>query len=195
MQQADLIVAVAAYLLGSVPSGLWITRAAGVADIRRFGSGNPGAANILRSGRRDLAVLTLLADSGKAAAAVGLAHALAANAPVAALGAMLGNVASVWLRFRGGKGVATGFGATAVLAWPVALAGALAWLATAALSRISSAASLIAAAVVPAAAALMRQGPEVVWTTLAMSGLIALRHQANISRLLKGQEPRLGRRP
>lgn len=189
------------YLLGSIPFGVLATRMAGLGDIRQVGSGNIGATNVLRTGRKDLAAITLIGDGGKGAAAVGVAALLAhAHTPAAqplacALAggaAFFGHVFPVWLRFKGGKGVATFLGVLLAAAWPVGVAACLTWLAVAKLARISSLAALTAAALAPFyALALQRPMPTVVLAA-ALAALIFVRHQANIRRLLQGQEPRIG---
>ena len=193
MHLVDCAVLCAAYLFGSVPCGLLVGHAAGLGDIRRLGSGNIGAANVLRSGYPALAAVTLALDLGKGAAAVGLAAALRTSMPVAAIAALVGAIAPVWLAFRGGKGVGAGFGALCLLYWPAALAGALAWVAGVALCRRSSVGSLAAAIAAPVTA-LSTQSSGGPWVTItAMSALVAARHADNVRRLLKGEEPRLGR--
>ncbi len=183
------------YLLGSIPFGLLLTRAAGLGDIRTIGSGNIGATNVLRTGSKPLAAATVLLDGGKGAVAVLLAMWLGGfQAGLwAGLGAVIGHMIPVWLGFRGGKGVATGFGVLLAAAWPVGvIAGAL-WIGTAALLRISSAAALVAFVAAPILA-FMIAGK---WTTLlvlAISVLIIARHYANIRRLIAGTEPRIGAR-
>jgi acyl phosphate:glycerol-3-phosphate acyltransferase len=182
------------YLLGSIPFGLLLTWAAGLGDIRGIGSGNIGATNVLRTGRRDLAAATLLLDLGKGAAAVLLAGWL--GGPQAALwagaGAVIGHLAPVWLRFRGGKGVATALGVLLAAAWPVGLLACATWLATAGLVRISSLASLAAVGLAPFFAwALADSGT--VKLSLVVAVLVYARHHANIRRLLAGTEPKIGR--
>jgi glycerol-3-phosphate acyltransferase PlsY len=183
------------YLLGSIPFGLLVTRLAGTADIRAIGSGNIGATNVLRTGRRGLAAVTLLGDMLKGTAAVLLADRLAGSDAglIAGLGAVFGHVFPVWLRFSGGKGVATYLGALAAVAWPIALAFAGIWAAVAAISRYSSFSALVASALTPVmlwvfierkAALLFAALTLVVWIT----------HRANIARLIKGTEPRIGTR-
>ena len=181
------------YLLGSIPFGLVFTRAAGLGDIRRVGSGNIGATNVLRAGGKALAAATLLADGGKGAAAVLLAGWAwgPATAAWAGLAAVLGHLFPVWLRFRGGKGVATGLG---VLLAAAPLAGAVAcavWLAMAKLGRRSSLAGLAAFVAAPVAAWAV-YGAGRGWLALAVAALVFARHHANIRRLLAGTEPRIG---
>ena len=187
------LAAVAGYLLGAVPFGLLLTRAAGLGDIRAIGSGNIGATNVLRTGRRGLAAVTLLLDGLKGAAAV-IAGALLAGPLGGALGglaAALGHMFPVWLRFRGGKGVATGFGALLAAAPLAALATALVWLGVAGATRISSAGALAGAAAAPLFAwAFSGRVPALL--ALALAALVWWRHSANIARLLAGTEPRIG---
>ncbi len=195
MTAALIAALVGGYLLGSIPFGLLLTRAAGLGDIRQLGSGNIGATNVLRTGRRALAAATLLLDGGKGAAAVLLAGAAAGPdaALLAGFGAVLGHMFPVWLRFRGGKGVATGLGVLIAAAWPVGLAACAVWLAVAATLRMSSAASLGAFAAAPLLGWGLA-GPAVALLALAIAALIYPRHGANIRRLLAGTEPRIGRR-
>jgi glycerol-3-phosphate acyltransferase PlsY len=195
------ILVMGGYLIGSIPFGVLVTRFSGVGDIRKVGSGNIGATNVLRTGRRDLAALTLLGDGGKGAAAVGLAHLLAhAYAPAyeplaAALGggaAFIGHLFPVWLRFRGGKGVATFLGVLLAAAWPVGALACLTWLVVAGLLRISSLSALVAVALSPLyALALDRPAPTVALAAV-MAALVFVRHKDNIGRLLTGREPRIG---
>ncbi len=190
---ALLAAAVAGYLLGSIPFGLLLTRAAGLGDIRRIGSGNIGATNVLRTGRRGLALATLLLDGGKGAAAVLLASRFGADAALAAaFGAIIGHLFPIWLSFRGGKGVATGLGVILAAFWPAGLAACAAWLAGAALSRRSSVGALAAFAAAPAAA-LAWGRPAVAALLLLIAALVYMRHSANIRRLIAGTEPRIGR--
>ncbi len=184
---------VAGYLLGSIPFGLLLTRAAGLGDIRRIGSGNIGATNVLRTGRRGLALATLLLDGGKGAAAVLVAASFGADAALAAaFGAIIGHLFPVWLSFRGGKGVATGLGVILAAFWPAGLAACAAWLAGAALSRRSSVGALAAFAAAPAAA-LAWGRPTIAALLLTIGALVYMRHSANIRRLIAGTEPRIGR--
>jgi glycerol-3-phosphate acyltransferase PlsY len=193
---------VGGYLLGSIPFGVIATRLGGLGDIRKVGSGNIGATNVLRTGRRDLAAITLIGDGGKGAAAVGLAHLLAlSQAPAAeplacALAggaAFFGHLFPVWLGFKGGKGVATFFGILFAIAWPVALAAGATWIIVALIFRFSSLAGLTAAALAPVWLLLLHQAtPARLVLAIGMAVLIFLRHDANIRRLLKGEEPRIG---
>ncbi|HEX4179455.1 MAG TPA: glycerol-3-phosphate 1-O-acyltransferase PlsY [Caulobacteraceae bacterium] len=197
-------VIVGGYLLGSIPFGLIATRLGGAGDIRKVGSGNIGATNVLRTGRRDLAAITLIGDGGKGALAVGLAYALArvmdapfAGTLLAALAggaAFCGHVFPVWLRFRGGKGVATFFGVLLAAAWPVGLMAGGAWIAMAGLFRWSSLSALTAAALAPLFALAIQAGWPIVVLAVAMAIVIFIRHRENIARLIKGDEPRIGAR-
>jgi len=190
------------YLLGSIPFGVLMMRAAGAGDPRAIGSGNIGATNVLRSGRKGLALATLLGDGGKGAAAVFVAWlatrdaSLEAQAWLTALAAgaaFLGHLFPVWLGFKGGKGVATFFGALLAAAWPVGLAASATWLAAAFLSRISSVGALAAALLAPLYALLLGR-PAAAALAAFMAVLIYARHLPNIRRLLKGEEPRIGAR-
>ncbi len=183
-----------AYLAGSIPFGLILTKLAGLGDIRNIGSGNIGATNVLRTGNKRLAAATLLLDAGKGAAG-GLIGGMFApeGALIGAVAATFGHMFPVWLGFKGGKGVATGLGALAVLAWPSALIAAAVWLLSALTLRISSASALITTALAPFHAWYFA-GP---WTALAVGGvcgLIWIRHHQNIARLLKGEEPKIGKK-
>jgi glycerol-3-phosphate acyltransferase PlsY len=181
------------YLLGSIPFGLLLTRAAGLGDIRAIGSGSIGATNVLRTGRKGLAGATLLLDGLKGAAAVLIALWLAGHdaALWAGLGAILGHLFPVWLGFHGGKGVATGYGVLIAVAWPVGLGAGAIWLVVAKLARISSLAGLVSFAAAPILAALLADS-GVVKLALAIAVLVFIRHHANIRRLLAGTEPRIG---
>lgn len=182
----------AAYLLGSIPFGVLLTRLAGAGDLRQVGSGNIGATNVLRTGRKGLAALTLLLDAGKGIAAVAIAdHWFGPSMAVfAALGVVVGHIAPVWLRFRGGRGVATAFGVLFVFAWPVGVAAAAVWLGTAALFRYSSLAAILAIGSSPAWAWALVGVAEAEVTGLIAIAVIA-RHAGNIRRLLKGEESRI----
>ena len=182
------------YLLGSIPFGLLLTRAAGLGDIRRIGSGNIGATNVLRTGRRGLAGATLLLDGGKGAAAALLGSWLGGPAAGLAAGgsAVVGHLFPVWLHFRGGKGVATGFGVLLGVAWWVGLLAGAVWLLVVALTRISAAGALAAFAAAPILAAFM-SWPGVAALAAGIAVLVFVRHAANIRRLLAGTEPRFAR--
>jgi glycerol-3-phosphate acyltransferase PlsY len=189
------------YLCGSIPFGLILTRVAGTQDIRSIGSGNIGATNVLRTGRKGLAAATLLGDALKGTAAVLIvywyygreyqyfAHELAIPA---ALGAFLGHLFPVWLKFRGGKGVATYIGILLALAWPIAIAFCLIWLAVAALTRFSSLAALVASAATPLALWFLGNRPEAALFAL-LTVMLWIMHRANISRLINGTEGKIGK--
>ncbi|WP_187971434.1 glycerol-3-phosphate 1-O-acyltransferase PlsY [Aquibium microcysteis] len=180
------------YLLGSIPFGLLLTRAAGLGDVRKIGSGNIGATNVLRTGNKKLAALTLLLDALKGTAAVLLAGYLGPDhALIAGLGAFLGHLYPVWLGFRGGKGVATYLGVLVAVAWQGALVFAAAWLAVAFLTRYSSLAALVAAVAVPVALHLLGFGRAAELFVL-LSLIVFVKHRANIRRLLSGTESRIG---
>ena len=182
------------YLLGSVPFGLLLALAAGKGDIRSIGSGNIGATNVLRTGSKGLAAATLLLDGAKGWLAVWLAWRwLPDAAPLAALGAVLGHCFPVWLKFKGGKGVATTLGVCLGLAWPVGLAYALVWLGMLAITRISSASGMSAAVAAPIAAAAVGRA-ELVPVLAAIAVLVVWLHRANMARLRAGTEPRVGSR-
>ncbi len=181
------------YLLGSVPFGLILTRAAGLGDIRKIGSGNIGATNVLRTGNKTLAAGTLLLDGSKGVVTVLLADGLAgqALAMLAGFACVLGHLFPVWVAFRGGKGVATGIGVILGVSWPVGLGVCMIWLAMAGLFRRSSLAALAGFAVAPLLALVFAGG----WTalfTLVLAILVMTRHYDNITRLLAGTEPRMG---
>ncbi|MGH6786867.1 MAG: glycerol-3-phosphate 1-O-acyltransferase PlsY [Novosphingobium sp.] len=181
------------YLLGSVPFGLLLTRAFGAGDLRSIGSGNIGATNVLRTGRKGLAAATLLLDGAKGFLAVWLAWRwLPDCAALAALGAVLGHCFPVWLWFKGGKGVATTLGVTLGLAWPIGAAYAGTWLAMLALTRISSLAGMAAALAAPLAAWLTGR-IELVPMLAAIALLVIWLHRANLARLRAGTEPRVGK--
>ena len=188
-----LLAFVFGYLLGSIPFGLIITRAAGAPDIRSIGSGNIGATNVLRTGRKDLAAATLLCDALKGTVAVlAAAHFAGGNAALAAgLGAFLGHVFPLWLKFKGGKGVATYIGVLIGLSWPAALIFGAVWLVVAFAGRYSSLAALIASALTPLALWLLHQ-PDAATLFLALTILIWIMHRANIGRLLNGSEGKIG---
>jgi len=181
------------YLLGSIPFGLLLTRAAGGPDVRTIGSGNIGATNVLRTGRKGLAAATLLCDMLKGTLAVlAAAHYAGAEAAlVAGLGAFLGHLFPVWLKFKGGKGVATYIGVLLGLAWPAALIFCAIWLAVAGISRYSSLAALIASALTPATLWFLGR-PSIAALFLLLSALLWIMHRANIGRLLAGSEGKIG---
>lgn len=183
------------YCLGSIPFGLVLTKLTGAGDLRAIGSGNIGATNVLRTGRKGLAAATLVLDALKATLAVVLAWAAFGppTALAAAAGAVLGHMYPVWLKFRGGKGVATYLGGLIGLAWPAAIVFAIVWLAVAALTRYSSAASLAATIASPVALAARGEGGAAL-AFAALSALIWFKHSANIARLLNGSESKIGRK-
>ena len=187
--------AVVGYLIGSIPFGIVITRAMGLGDIRKIGSGNIGATNVLRTGNKLAAALTLVLDAGKGAIAVIAARLLAGEdaAQVAGGMAFLGHLWPVWLGFKGGKGVATFLGTLLALHWPLGALACATWAATAALTRISSLSALVAAALAPVLTALIGR-PDLVLLSILLAVLIFVRHHANIRRLLAGTEPRIGRK-
>lgn len=181
------------YVLGSIPFGLLLTRAAGLGDVRKIGSGNIGATNVLRTGSKKLAAATLLLDGLKGTAAVLLARHFWGEAPAVAagVGAFLGHVYPVWLRFKGGKGVATYIGVLVGLVWPAALVFCGVWLLVALTTRYSSLSALLASIAAPAF--LWWNGQVVVAAVAALLTLLLLwKHRANISRLKAGTEPRIG---
>ncbi len=190
----NILAAILGYLLGSIPFGLILTRAAGLGDIRSIGSGNIGATNVLRTGNKGLALATLLLDAGKGAIAVFAVRWFGLDetaAMIAGAAAFLGHVFPVWLKFQGGKGVATFIGTVAALCWPVALATVGTWLLMAALFRMSSLSALVAAALTPLFAWLVI-GWDLAFVCGLMALLIFIRHHENIKRILKGQEPKIG---
>lgn len=192
-----------AYLLGSIPFGLLLTKAAGLGDVRQIGSGNIGATNVLRTGNKGLAAATLLLDGLKGFLAVALVRQLFADnspallfaeagpVPAAALGAVLGHCFPVWLRFKGGKGVATNAGVSFGLGWPIGLAYALVWLGLLAATRISSLAGMSAVVAAAIAAAVFGYS-QFVPVLVVIAAIILWLHRANIGRLLRGEEPRVG---
>jgi glycerol-3-phosphate acyltransferase PlsY len=184
--------ALLAYLVGSIPFGLILTRLAGLGDIRRIGSGNIGATNVLRTGRKGLAAATVLLDGGKGAVAVLLARAWGAEMEaLAAIFATLGHVFPLWLRFKGGKGVATSAGALLVYQWPVGLACGATWIATALLTRYSSLAAIVAVLLAPLYAWLVTHEALPTATVTIVALLVLERHRGNALRLLRGEESRI----
>lgn len=188
------------YLLGSIPFGLLLTRLAGTRDIRSIGSGNIGATNVLRTGRKDLALATLILDGGKGTLAAVLGQYF--GGPdlmiVAAFAAFVGHLFPVWLKFNGGKGVATFLGVTLGLYWPLGLLCCGTWLLVAAVSRLSSLSALLAAALSPLFAWFLVSPPAqalgVALLCAVMAVLVFIRHHQNIARLLKGEEPKIGKK-
>ncbi len=189
-----LAAAVLGYMLGAIPFGLVLTKLSGLGDIRSIGSGNIGATNVLRTGRKDLAAATLLLDGGKGTAAALLGAYYGPDVMlVAAFAAFIGHLFPVWLRFKGGKGVATFLGVLLGVAWPIGVFACLTWLAVAFTLRYSSLSALVAAALSPLAAWFVI-GPEVAGLTALMAVLVYIRHHENIARLLKGTEPKIGKK-
>ncbi len=189
------------YLLGSIPFGVIATRLGGAGDLRSIGSGSIGATNVLRTGRKDLALITVLGDGGKGAVAVLLAwlasremslERQSAMIALAAGAAFLGHLFPVWLGFKGGKGVATFFGTLLAAAWPVGVAAGVTWIVVALLFRISSLAGLAAAVVAPLFVLLLDRPRPIALLSLFMAILVLVRHEPNIRRLLRGEEPRIG---
>jgi acyl phosphate:glycerol-3-phosphate acyltransferase len=186
-----LVAALVGYLLGSIPFGLVVTRIAGAGDIRQIGSGSIGATNVLRTGNKTLAALTLVFDVAKGIAAVGFGWLWGTEAAVAAAVAVsVGHMFPVWLGFRGGKGVATALGVLLALAWPVALGSGLLWLATAVMFHYSSLAALVAAVATAALVGFVVDTPRAVAIGV-IAVLIVVRHRDNIHRLLDGTESRI----
>ncbi|MCF3973188.1 glycerol-3-phosphate 1-O-acyltransferase PlsY [Paracoccus salsus] len=181
------------YLLGSIPFGLAIARALGLGDLRKIGSGNIGATNVLRTGNRPAALATLLLDSGKGAIAVLMARHFGGETAAFLAGgaAFLGHCFPVWLGFKGGKGVATFLGTLIALHWPLGLIACAIWALSAAIARISSLSALLAAALSPVFAWAMGRN-DLILVAMFMAVLIFIRHKANIARLLDGTEPRIG---
>jgi glycerol-3-phosphate acyltransferase PlsY len=184
------------YALGSIPFGLLLTRAAGLGDVREIGSGNIGATNVLRTGRKGLAAGTLVLDAAKGAAAVLIAGAIWKELPqaaqIAAIGAFLGHLFPVWLGFKGGKGLATGLGIIAALHWQSVLVLSAVWLIMLAVTRYSSVSGMTAAVAAPVAAALFgRIDLAILFFGLAL--LVLWKHRSNIGRLMRGEEPKVGR--
>ena len=187
--------AIAGYLLGAIPFGIVTARALGLGDLRQIGSGNIGATNVLRTGSKLGAALTLIGDAGKAGAAVLLARALAAEdaAQIAGFAAFYGHCYPIWLKFKGGKGVATFFGLLFALAWPIGLAAGATWLAIAAMFRYSSLAALLAAALTPLWIVFL-DFSNLFLLSLCLACVIYWRHRENIIRLIRGQEGKIGQK-
>ena len=190
-----LAAALAGYLLGSIPFGLILTRLAGLGDVRRIGSGNIGATNVLRTGRKSPAAATLLLDGGKGAAAFLLAGLWGPDmALIAGMAAVLGHLFPLWLGFRGGKGVATTIGTLFAAAWPLGLAVCAIWLLVAATTRYSSLAALLSLAASPLLAWWITDDLQLLQFAAILALLVWLRHLDNIRRLLRGQEAKIGQR-
>ena len=186
---------VAGYLLGSIPFGLLLTRAAGLGDIRNIGSGNIGATNVLRTGNKGLAAATLVLDALKGSLAVLLAASFGASLGLwAAVGAVLGHLFPVWLGFKGGKGVATYLGVLAPVSWPAGILFVIAWIATAVTTRFSSASALLASAATVLFLCFTAGASAVTWVFLALTALLWARHHQNIRRLIAGSETRIGQK-
>jgi glycerol-3-phosphate acyltransferase PlsY len=193
-----LLCAVGGYLAGSIPFAVLVSRAMRLPDPRTYGSGNIGATNVLRSGNRAAALLTLLGDAMKgwavviAARLAGLPEEFVA---VAGFAAFLGHVFPVWLRFKGGKGVATAAGVLIAFDWRIGLATLVAWLLVVFATRYSSLAALVAAVAAPAITWYFAGNGPVLYAVTAMSALLVLRHRANIRKLVRGEESRVGQKP
>jgi glycerol-3-phosphate acyltransferase PlsY len=182
------------YLLGSIPFGVLLTRIGGAGDLRAIGSGSTGATNVLRTGRKGLAAATLVLDLAKGAAGVLLVEALfPGTAMLGGLAAVIGHCYPVWLKFNGGKGVATLMGVVLALSWPAALVYAVVWLGLLAALRFSSLAGITAAVSAPVSAAFFDRG-ELVLMLLALALIVVWKHRTNIDRLLTGTEPRVGQK-
>lgn len=183
------------YLLGSIPFGMVVTRLFGLGNLREIGSGNIGTTNVLRTGSKPAAVATLLLDGGKGAVAVLIARCIAGNdaAQIAGLMAFIGHCYPIWLRFKGGKGVATFLGLMLALAWPVGIACCLTWLVTAIVSRISSMSALFAASSSTIWIVVLGYG-DIFLLGIVMTLLIFWRHRENITRIKAGTEPKIGKK-
>ena len=195
MNTIDLLSAlVFGYVLGSIPFGVILTRVAGAGNLHEIGSGGTGATNVLRTGRKGLAAATLLLDLAKGLVVVLIARAIwPGSEHWASLAAIVGHCLPIWLRFRGGKGVATLMGVALGLAWPIGLAFAVVWLGMLAITRISSAGGISAAIAAPIAAFAMGW-PHYALALAIMAALVLWRHRANIQRLMAGTEPRIGKK-
>lgn len=189
------VTAALAYLLGSIPFGVVITRMMGLGDLRQIGSGNIGATNVLRTGNKPAAAATLILDAAKGGIAVLIARAMVGEdaAQLAALASFLGHLFPVWLGFKGGKGVATFLGILLALVWPIGLMACATWAVTAAVTRISSVSALAASALTPGFLA-FADHTDAVLLTLVLAALVWIRHTANIRRLRDGTEPKIGKK-
>lgn len=183
------------YLLGSIPFGMVLASLMGLGNLRSIGSGNIGATNVLRTGNKKAAFLTLVLDGGKGAVAVLIARKFGGDgaAAVAALFAMLGHCYPIWLKFKGGKGVATVLGVYLAIAFPIGCLACASWLLTALILRISSLSALVAVALAILGTFLFG-APDLLWLTSALALLVYWRHRANIARLLNGTEPKIGQK-
>jgi glycerol-3-phosphate acyltransferase PlsY len=190
--QGPVLALLLGYVLGSIPFGLLLTHFAGAGDLRQIGSGNIGATNVLRTGRKGLAAATLLLDLAKGAAAVLIAEAVSPGAGMlGGMAAFIGHCYPVWLKFNGGKGVATLMGVVLALSWPAGLVYAAVWLGALGLMRISSLAGMAAAMSAPVAAAFFGRS-DLVLLFLALALIVLWKHRENIDRLMAGTEPRIG---
>jgi glycerol-3-phosphate acyltransferase PlsY len=195
LTQSYIIIAIGGYLMGSIPFGLVLTRVAGMGDIRDIGSGNIGATNVLRSGNKVLAFLTLICDASKGAlAGLGAAYFMSIEAGlVAGFTAVLGHNFPIWIKFRGGKGVATSLGVLIVSSWMVGIAACATWILMASLFRYSSLAALLALAAAPSYAWWFGR-PDVSVMAFGLTLLAILRHHENIGRLIRGSETKIGKK-
>lgn len=193
MGTENILALVLGYILGSIPFGLLIAHFAGHGDIRDIGSGNIGATNVLRTGSKKLAIFTLLLDMGKAAAAALLAAHFFGFVPslIAGGAALFGHCYPVWLKFKGGKGVATYFGVLIAVSWKIALVAFIIWIVSALLTRMVSLSGIIASVAVPIAAYFMGY-PKIAMLCAVLGAIIILRHSENIGRILAGTEPKIG---
>ena len=196
---AALVAAAFGYLLGSIPFGLILTRMAGLGDVRKIGSGNIGATNVLRTGHKGLAALTLVLDALKGTAAVVIAHHIGGSYGIAilagllaGLGAFFGHLFPVWLGFKGGKGVATYIGVVLGLVWPAALIFCAIWIGVAVVTRYSSLSALFASVVTPAIILLVFDDRPAALVAAIMTVLLLWKHRSNIGRLMRGEEPKIG---
>ena len=188
----SVFAALLGFVLGSIPFGLILTRAAGLGDVRKIGSGSIGATNVLRTGNKGLAAATVLLDALKAAVPVLVAGAVwPGTEGIAGVAAVAGHCFTPWLAFKGGKGFASAAGALAALAWPAMLACAAVWAITLYISRISSVSSLVTVIAAPVIAWLLGY-PQVVAPLIAIAAIVIVQHRANIGRLMRGEEPRVG---